>query len=228
MTDTPSGQKKTTAKKAAAVKKVAAPAKAARPQVSRAAPVEPERHIPQDERSTGLEPIDPGPDSDRRLYRLVAAGAGVVALLLTGALIYSVLRIGDDNHANSLRSSALRAAATYGAWVSSYDYTDLSAPTSTWTRIESHSTPTFKASFEKTKANLTSLVKDYNASATGKVVSAGISSLSNSRAVVLLFIDQTVKNKLQKSGPTTEPLRAQLILVRSHGRWLIDDLQVPS
>jgi Mce-associated membrane protein len=223
MTDTPTGQKKSAAKKAPAGKKAIAAAKTTRSRTrpAPAADLEEELSFPP---PTAVDLRR----SDGRVYRVIAAGAAVVALLLAGALIYSILRINDDNHANSLRKSALSSAATYGAWVSSYDYTDLSAPTSTWTMIESHATSSFKASFEKTKANLTSLVKDYNASATGKVVSAGISSLSNSRAVVLLFIDQTVKNKLQKSGPTTEPLRAQLILVRSHGRWLIDDLQVPS
>lgn len=214
------------AKKTPARKKATPRAKSALPKVEPAAPAEPEADVSNNGRTPPPPPF--AEQGSNRLLRLVAVIAAALVLLLAAALIFTMTRISDNNNANSLRNSALKDAATYGAWVSSYNYTDLTAPTSTWTLIESHSTPTFKVSFDKTKANLTSLVKDYDASATGKVVAAGISSLSSSRAVVLLFIDQTVTNKLQKNGSTTEPLRAELILTRSHGQWLINDLQVPS
>lgn len=219
MSDTPTGP----AKKATTRKKATSRAKAAPSLVETA---EPESDIS----TNGLPPPypPPGESGPNRQLRLVTAIAAALVLLLAGALIFTITRISDNNNANSLRNSALKDAATYGAWVSSYDYTNLTAPTSTWTLIESHSTPTFKTSFDKTKASLTTLVKDYNAKAAGKVVAVGISSLSSSRAVVLLFIDQTVTNNLQKNGSTTEPLRAELILTRSHGRWLINDLQVPT
>jgi Mce-associated membrane protein len=94
--------------------------------------------------------------------------------------------------------------------------------------VDAHATASFRADFDKTKTSLSTLVKDYNATAAGRVMAAGLSSVSNSRAVVLLFVDQTVTNRAQKPGTETQPLRVQLVMVRQHGQWLIDNLQVPS
>jgi hypothetical protein len=51
--------------------------------------------------------------------------------------------------------------------------------------------------------------------------------VNSSRAVALLFIDQTVTNTVQKPNSVTQPLRVELTMVHQNGRWLIDALQVP-
>ncbi|HEX4862712.1 MAG TPA: hypothetical protein VFV02_01490 [Acidimicrobiales bacterium] len=151
----------------------------------------------------------------------------LVIAILAGALIFTVLKVRDQNSQNSLRSSALKSASTYGVYLSSYDYKNLNGPNSAWAEVESHATPKFKQDFASTSANLAKLLNQYNATATGQIIAVGISSVNGSRAVALLFIDQTVTNTVQRPNSITQPLRVELTLARQNGRWLIDALQVP-
>lgn len=161
-------------------------------------------------------------------FKVMAIIGVLVIVLLAGGLVFSLLRISNLDSKNSLRGSALKAAATYGVYLSSYDYRNLTSPTSPWSEVESHATAKFKSDFEKTSATLESVLTTYQATATGKVVATGLSSVSSSRAVALLFIDQTVTNKAERPPTSTTPLRVELTMLRQHGKWLIDGLQVPS
>ena len=161
-----------------------------------------------------------------RLQRVLAAA---VCALVVGALIFSILELrSETNKASSLEqrtslfNSAVAAARQYGVYLSSYEYTNLSGPTAAWTEVDSHSTPAFRKDFDSTKASLTSLIQDYKATATGTVSASGVSSVTSSRAVVLVFVDQTVTNSTQKNGPQKQPYRLQLTLARQGGQWLID------
>lgn len=149
------------------------------------------------------------------------------AVILVAAVVVLGLIAHGQSSTNSLRSSALVAAKSDGVLLSSYDYRNLTGPGSAWSKVEKAATPSFRRSFLSTSGTLGKLLTQYNATATGKVVSAGVASLSSSRAVVLLFIDQTVNNSVQKTASATQPLRTQVTLVRQNGTWLINDLQVP-
>jgi type II secretory pathway pseudopilin PulG len=151
----------------------------------------------------------------------------LVIAILAGALVFTLLRVRDQNSQNSLRSSALKAASTYGLYLSSYDYKNLTGPNSAWAQVESHATVKFRQDFASTSTNLAKLLNQYNATATGQVVAKGITSVNGSKAVALLFIDQTVTNTVQQPHSVTQPLRVELTLARQNGRWLIDSLQVP-
>lgn len=199
-----------------------------------------ERPLPdEDELEEGydLEDGDPGAEAAptaaparRRPSLLILTGAAL-AVLIVAALVLSILKwTGADNRYSSeqsLRASALQAASKYGVYLSSYNYRNLNGPGSPWAEVDSHSTPTFRKDFDSTKSSLSSLVNNYKATATGKVVAAGLSSVSSTRAVALLFIDQTITNTTQKSGSSTQPLRAELVMVRQNGKWLISSLNLP-
>ena len=55
------------------------------------------------------------------------------------------------------------------------------------------------------------------------VVSAGVVSATTSRAVVLVFLDQNIANSTQ-TKPTTDRSQVEITLVRSGGRWLVDQV----
>ena len=158
-----------------------------------------------------------------------------LAVVIIAALAYSGFelsrqhdRINRLQSAASLQSSALAAAKTYGVYLSSYNYSDLTGPTAPWTEVDNHATASFRKDFDSTRSNLTALINDYKATAVGTVVQAAVSSATSTRAVALLFIDQKITNTAQKPGTTVQPLRVELVLARQHGQWLIDQLQVPS
>jgi Mce-associated membrane protein len=162
-----------------------------------------------------------------RRFGIAAIVNLLVIAILAGALVFTFLRVRDLNNKNSLASSAMKAASTYGIYLSSYDYKNLNGPGSAWANVESHATTKFRQDFAATSSNLAKLLNQYNATATGKVISVGMSSVTGSRAVALLFIDQTVTNTVQKPNSVTQPLRVELTMLHQHGRWLIDALQVP-
>ena len=158
-----------------------------------------------------------------------------LAVVVVAALAYSGYELSNQHDridrlqaAASLQQSALSAATTYGVYLSSYNYGDLTGPTAPWTEVDNHATASFRKDFDSTRSNLTALINDYKATAVGTVVRAAISSATSSRAVALLFIDQKITNTAQKPGTTVQPLRVELVMARQHGQWLIDQLQVPS
>ncbi|HLI23951.1 MAG TPA: hypothetical protein VKU91_03285, partial [Acidimicrobiales bacterium] len=122
----------------------------------------------------------------------------------------------------SARSSALATARTYSLEVASYDYRHLDQD---FARVERDCTPAFAATYRQSSAALASFLRQYHAVATAKVVAAGVQSATPSRAVVIVFLDQTVTSTSQKV-PTNDQSRLQLTLARSGKRWLIDQLKL--
>ncbi|HET7522970.1 MAG TPA: hypothetical protein VFJ79_02385 [Acidimicrobiales bacterium] len=152
----------------------------------------------------------------------------VVIAILAGALAFTLIHFNEEPSNTSQRISVLNAAATYGAELSTYNYKNLDGPGSPWALVEANATPAFRKDFAKTSGDLTKLLHQYNATAVGHVIDAGLQTLTSSRAVVLLFIDQDVTNTVQKPNKTVQPLRVLITLVRQNGKWLIDNLQVPA
>lgn len=149
----------------------------------------------------------------------------VVVAILAGALAFSLLHFNSGD--SSLRSGALSAARTYGVELSSYNYKNLNGPGSPWAQVEAHATAKFRKDFAKTSADLAKLLDQYHATATGKVLDAGVETVTGSKAVVLLFIDQSVTNSVQQPNTVTQPLRVRLTMLHQNGNWLIDNLEVP-
>ena len=152
----------------------------------------------------------------------------VVIAILAGALAFTLIHFNEQPSNTSQRISVLNAAATYGAELSTYDYKNLNGPGSAWAQVEANATPAFRKDFAKTSGDLAKLLHQYNATAVGHVLNAGLQNLTSSRAVVLLFIDQDVTNTVQQPHKTVQPLRVLITLVRQNGKWLIDNLQVPA
>lgn len=161
---------------------------------------------------------------------IMALIGGALIVLVVAGLVLSILEWTNSsnryNSDKSLRSSALSAATTYGVYLSSYDYKNLNGPHTPWAEVDAHSTAAFRKTFDSTKSTLAGALASYKATATAKVIAAGLSSVSSNRAVVLLFINQTITNTAQKSGPSTQPFGVEVVLARQHGKWLIDNLLV--
>jgi hypothetical protein len=160
-------------------------------------------------------------------FGITAIANILVIVILAGALIFTLLQVSDQNSKNSLRSSAQKAAATYGIYLSSYDYKNLTGPNSAWANVEKHATAKFRQDFTTTSTDLSKLLSQYNATASGQIVDVGLESVTGSKAVALIFVDQTVTNTVQKPNSVTQPLRVKLTMLRQNGQWLIDSLQVP-
>jgi Mce-associated membrane protein len=161
--------------------------------------------------------------------RRVAAALAVVAVLL-GAIGYLAWRLQDANSQLSAyraldaqRAVVLKTASQAAVDMTTYNYQHLPVFFST---IEAESTPNYIAVVEKDKSLLTEAFTQGHATSTATVVGSGISSMTATRAVVVLFVDQTVTNTLSKT-PTKDLSRVQLTLVRQGSTWRVDGVQLP-
>jgi Mce-associated membrane protein len=107
--------------------------------------------------------------------------------------------------------------------LASYDYRHLSQD---FGAVQKHASPSFAKSFIQSSDALKTVLTKYKATAKAKVIAAGLTSGSTDRAVVLVFLDQTVTNTAQKSGPTTDQSRVSITLTRAHAAWVIDQVRL--
>jgi Mce-associated membrane protein len=172
---------------------------------------------------TAEEPArSPAPPSSSLLGPRRLVVVLVVALLVAG-LVVTQLQLSSQHALNNERTTALAAARTGASDVATYSYAHLHRD---FAKVEGESTPAFRRSFVQSSGGLTKVLSQYKATATAKVLAAGISSITSTKAVAILFVNQTVKNTAQKGGPTTDDSRIEITLVRSGGRWLIDRLKL--
>lgn len=155
--------------------------------------------------------------------RIRSIVVGMIVVVLVGALVQTTLQLRHRNAVDSARISALAAAKTYAVELATYDYRHLDQD---FGLVVADSTPSFRQSFTQSSNALKSVLTKYDATATAKVVAAGMVSANTSRAVALLFINQTVTNTTQKGQPTSDESRLEITLLRSHGKWLINQVSL--
>lgn len=155
--------------------------------------------------------------------RLLVVGVVVVFAVFGAALAaVATARVSHRHAVDSARENAVAAATSGVATVLSYDYRHLA---SDFRRAEGLLTPRFRAQYVKTTAKgVEPLAAQYQAVSTATVAAAGSVENSADRAVVLVFVDQTVTNS-QLAAPRLDRSRIDVTLVRTGGRWLIDALR---
>jgi Mce-associated membrane protein len=160
--------------------------------------------------------------SARRRFLVIEAASLVVIVGLAVALIFSQVQLSNQNSVNADRTSAVAAAKADANDVATYSYRHLHRD---FGRVESESTPAFRRSFIRSSDSLAKVLVQYKATASAKVLAAGVSSISSNKAVVLLFVNQSVANSTQQ-GVSTDASRIEVTLVRGDGRWLLEDLKL--
>jgi Mce-associated membrane protein len=154
--------------------------------------------------------------------RAVLVSAAVLIVALAVGLALSLSALGNQNALASSRTSALSSARTYAVELASYNYRDLHHDFGT---VAANSTPSFRRTFAESSDALESTLSKYKATAVASVESAGVVSASTSRAVVLVFLDQKIANSTQ-TKPTTDRSQVEVTVVRSGGRWLVDQVKL--
>ena len=168
------------------------------------------------------------PRRGRRLSSLSILGTAV-ALVVVAALVLSLVEWRSDHGKlqtqTTLRASAAKAADTYAVAFGSYDYQNLHGASAPWTVIEQHSTARFRTDYQKTSSALEPTITTYKATAKATIPISAVSSISPSKAVVLLQLSQTITNSTQKNGPQSQQFLVVMTLLRQKGQWLIDNVQ---
>jgi hypothetical protein len=183
--------------------------------------------------------------SGRGLVRVVAT---LLVLLLVATVVVEAVRLHDLSHDRSrlrsqlktingqapqggpaatglslLERGAITAATEYAIDFATYNYKNFDAQLAL---TESHSVDPFLTQYKNEAAPLRADIIRVKSVSTAKVISAGIATISPSRAVVDLFLDQTISNSASPT-PKVEPQRVEMTLARRGGRWLISKVLLP-
>jgi Mce-associated membrane protein len=172
-------------------------------------------------------PPSPAPAAapPRTLAGGLLAGVVITAVgvtLLIAALVVTLLKLRDANAITSARSSALVAARDFSVALSTYDYHHLDRD---FTAVADHATGKFKTDFTKASKDLEPLITKYQASSSGAVADAGVRDATADHAVVVVFVDQTVKNS-NSPQPRVDRNRLRITLDRTGGSWLVSKVDI--
>lgn len=150
-----------------------------------------------------------------RPRRVIAA---VLVLAVLGGLGFAASLFFGQRAEEQARTEALGAAKRYAVDLSSYDHQNLDG---NFQAVERNATGQFGQQYRQVSNNLTKLLKQHKATSKGNVVRAGVAEASADRAVVVLFVDQTISNT-NTEKPRVDRNRMEMALVRQDDRWLVD------
>lgn len=150
---------------------------------------------------------------------------GVLALLLVvgGALLLTTRGSSAAEPATdpALRNEVKRVASAFAANVNTYSADDIKSYRK---NVEPLLTPTFEKSFSKSMDDIVKQMQSAKLESKGEVKAAGVSSLDEDSAVVLVVCDADVSST---HGDRERHFRWRIDLVRGgeDGAWLVDEFK---
>ncbi|MYR06819.1 hypothetical protein GTV32_11115 [Gordonia sp. SID5947] len=156
----------------------------------------------------------------RRVFTVVIAVVAVAGVALAGWFGLEWKQARDvDNAATAAKSVAEQYAVSLTSV--SADSVDKDFAT-----VLGGATGGFKDMYAKSSAQLRQLLVDNKADAQGKVIASGIQSATTDKVVVLLFIDQTVRNA-STPEPRIDRSRVVMTMDKVGDRWLASKVDLP-
>jgi Mce-associated membrane protein len=178
-----------------------------------------------DEYTTGTDDVGPVSVSQPE-----AAGRGLLTSVLIGALIAGVAGAGffgwkfwQQHQLDQARESAQRAAVTYAQVLTSVDSNNVD---DNFQQVLDGATGEFKDMYSKSSVQLRQLLIENKATAHGVVVDSAVQEAGKDRAVVLLFVDQSVTNT-SLPDPRIDRSRMKMTLEKVDGRWRASKVELP-
>jgi Mce-associated membrane protein len=149
----------------------------------------------------------------------------VVVLFVSSGVVTAWLRISDlQEQVDTLSAQtvaaeqARQAAVVFAQDLASYDYRDLGG---NFRRVKAASTAHFAGQLRQLTEEVGPSLQQSRAVAKATVRSAGVVRSNAGKAVVAVFVDQTVTNT-RTPEPRTERSRMELTLVNQDGVWWLD------
>lgn len=163
----------------------------------------------------------------RRLKRPAVLVSSLLVLVLAASTAYLGSRVAEQNGADSDRAEQVAAGEKYALALTSYDFKNLQG---NFAAVTENSTDRFGKQYKQVSDSLTKLIQQYRATSKGNVVEAGVVSSDDQKAVLSLFVDQSVTNT-NSPQPRVDRNRMKMTLVHSvdregGDRWLLDDVQL--
>lgn len=165
--------------------------------------------------------VAPAAKPAERRWLLPVAGA-VAALLLasTGALGWQAWQ---QHQVAKASQEAQRAAVAYAQVLTSIDSNKVDE---NFKEVLDGATGEFKDMYSQSSVELRQLLIENKATAHGVVVDSAVQEASKNKAVVLLFVDQSVTNT-KLPDPRIDRSRMKMTLEKVDGRWRASKVELP-
>jgi Mce-associated membrane protein len=179
---------------------------------------------------TGEEPVVGDETADKAAavkevgvrWPLVGAVAGAFGGLLVGAGILG-WQVWQQHQINDASNEAKRAAISYAQVLTSIDSNKVDE---NFKDVLDGATGEFKDMYSQSSVELRQLLIENKATAHGVVVDAAVQEASKNKAVVLLFVDQSVTNT-KLPDPRIDRSRMKMTLEKVDGRWRASKVELP-
>lgn len=174
-----------------------------------------------DAASDSAEASGAAPGRRKPNLRVAAVAAAIAVLLgLTGYLGWQ-----DWQHKqlNEASESAQRAAVSYAQVLTSIDSDNVDE---NFKEVLDGATGEFKDMYSQSSVELRQLLIENKATAHGIVVESAVQSASKDKAVVLLFVDQSVSNT-KLPDPRIDRSRMKMTLEKVDGQWRASKVELP-
>jgi Mce-associated membrane protein len=156
----------------------------------------------------------------KRWVLLAAAGVCAVLLASTGALGWQVWQ---QHQIAKASQEAQRAAVSYAQVLTSIDSNKVDE---NFKDVLDGATGEFKDMYSQSSVELRQLLVENKATAHGVVVDSAVQEASKNKAVVLLFVDQSVTNT-KLPDPRIDRSRMKMTLEKVDGRWRASKVELP-
>lgn len=150
----------------------------------------------------------------------VLAGALVAALAGAGFFGW---KFWQQHQLDQAREAAQRAAVSYAQVLTSVDSNNVDE---NFKQVLDGATGEFKDMYSKSSVELRQLLIENKATAHGVVVESAVQEASTNRAVVLLFVDQSVTNT-KLPDPRIDRSRMKMTLEKIDGTWRASKVELP-
>ena len=130
---------------------------------------------------------------------------------------------GIEHQLTQAGEQARQAAVTYAQVLTSIDSAKVDE---NFNQVLDGATGEFKDMYSESSMQLRQLLIDNKAASHGVVVESAIQSVSKDRAVVLLFVDQSVTNSAVPD-PRIDRSRIKMTMEYADGRWRASKVELP-
>ena len=170
------------------------------------------------------EAADPAHPAGRNRGRIaVRAGLATAFVVLLGAVGFLGWQLWQERQIADASEQARQAAESYAQVLTSIDSAKVDE---NFDAVLDGATGEFKDMYSQSSAQLRQLLIDNKATARGVVLESAVQSASKDKAVVLLFVDQSVSNT-NVPDPRIDRSRVKMTMEYVDGRWRASKVELP-